>query len=211
LFGVQRLYYYQFIEAFDHQIIMKTITLTISDIGYLNSIQACLYDNRPISANGKVFLAKFLSQLPNIETILLEKPFFNEAFEIKVWHMKAIEVYLEKWIALFDNIPGFDYCPCCLLVGDAPELLQKKVIMVAPFAPSMSYNLDSSKDGYEILIKDDGTALFHLPTLEDAELFPELYNFKGSWLEAYLLLIETLKKGWPMEEFPEELLPLLKK
>jgi hypothetical protein len=60
-------------------------------------------------------------------------------------------------------------------------------------------------------LKDDGSAKFWFPTFEDAEQYPELFNFRGTWKEAYLLLIETLKNGWPMEEFPDELKLFLKK
>lgn len=85
--------------------------------------------------------------------------------------------------------------------------------MFAWFAPSYAYNSAKTAHdpAYEVQLKGDGTASFELPTLQDAQRYPELYNFRGSWKEAYLLLIETLKNGWPMEEFPEELQQFLKK
>lgn len=84
--------------------------------------------------------------------------------------------------------------------------------MKAVFAPSLAYLTDrKASEGYEIRFKGDGTARFWFPTFRDVEAYPELYSFKGSWKEAYLLLIETLKKGWPTEGFPEELRQFLKK
>jgi hypothetical protein len=97
------------------------------------------------------------------------------------------------------------------VVEEDKVMLSKNVIVITQFAPSMSRNLDTSKRGFELWFKDDGMALFWLPTLEDAEKYSDLYNFKGSWKEAYMLLLETWKKGWPMEEFPEQLRLLLKK
>jgi hypothetical protein len=191
---------------------MKRITLTISEIDRLNSIQNLLSRNKSVSTEDKVYLAEFLNQIPTVQSLLADKTPLSEAFEICVWDMHQLEVSMEKWRKLFAKTPGWDYSSFCyLVVQEDKTMLSKNVIAIAQFAPSMAYNLDASKEGYEVWLKDDGTALFFLPTLADAEKYPELYNFKGSWKEAYLLLIETLKKGWPMEEFPDELKPFLKK
>src|ERR1700733_6332623 len=193
---------------------MKQITLTIANIDRLYSIQNHLAENKAISTTDKVYLAEFLSQIPSVNTFLMEKVPLNDTFTVKLWNTSKIEVELQKWQRLFDNLPGWDYCPFCFIVDkDNIELLQRNVIMVEWFAPSYAYNSNriGNDEPYEVHLKDNGTAIFSLPTLRDAEQYPELYNFKGSWKEAYMLLIETLKKGWPMEEFPEELKPLLKK
>ncbi len=191
---------------------MKAITFTISDISRLNSLQNRLADNKRISTVDKMFLAEFLAQIPRDKTLLTERVPLNEMFSIKVWDKHDKD--LQYWVTLFENLPGWDYCPFSFLVdNDNINLLKENVVIVAWFAPSYSYNsIRSEKDcAYEVWLKDDGTAVFQLPSLQDAEKYPELYNFKGTWKEAYYLLIETLKKGWPMEEFPDELLPLLKK
>lgn len=189
---------------------MKQLTLTIREIDHLNSIQAKLSEYQPLAIEDQAYLSKFLAQLPATKTLLADNIPTDGAISIQLWDMDNLERSLEKWKKLFDNIPGYDYVGSYLEEGIEMELRKKRVVMLIDFAPSYSYNIENN-DGYYINLKDDGTAIFQLPTLNDAEQYPELYNFKGSWKEAYLLLIETLKKGWPMEEFPEELKPFLKK
>jgi hypothetical protein len=193
---------------------MKKITLTVSNVSRLNHLQSRLADNESISLEDKLYLSEFLSQLPSTNKLLAEKTPLEESLSVSLWDTLQIEAELEKWRQLFEKIPGWDYCPCCCVVdNDNLELLQQNVVMFAWFAPSYVYNSTRTTHdpAYEIWLKGDGTASFELPTLQDAEQYPELYNFKGSWKEAYYLLIETLKNGWPMEEFPEELQQFLKK
>jgi len=193
---------------------MQTVTLKIKDIQILNDIQKSLSERQPLTEKQQAALSYFLSRLPQTDTLILECTSLDEEFGVQLWEVGKIDDHLEQWKKLFGNLPGWDYCPICVVVdNDNPEMLRKNVLVIAVFAPSYAYNCirSSEERGYEVWLKDDGTAQFHVPTLADAERYPELYNFKGTWKEAYYLLIETLKKGWPMEEFPEELLPLLKK
>lgn len=192
---------------------MNNVTLTIQSIESLNLIRTKLIDQQALTLIEQNCLVELLGQLPSTKNLLAKKLRLQEPLQVSMWNMEKINILLKKWIELFENIPGYDYCPCCLPVSGKEDrnLLQNHVIMVAAFAPSMSYNLDDNNDGYEVLLKENGTASFWLPTLKDAEQYPELYNFKGTWKEAYLLLIETLKKGWPMDEFPDELKSFLKK
>lgn len=193
---------------------MQTLTLKIKDIQNLNEIKKSLSDKQPLTEKQQTNLIHFLSQLPQTENLFLEQTSLDEQFDARLWEVGKIDNHLDQWERLFGNLPGWDYCPICAVVdNDNVEMLRKNVIMFAVFAPSYAYNCirSSEERGYEVWLKDDGTAQFHVPTLTDAEAYPELYNFKGTWKEAYYILIETLKKGWPMEEFPEELLPLLKK
>jgi hypothetical protein len=156
-------------------------------------------------------LRNLLTQLPIADALLSEQIPMYEEFEVKVWTFDQVEHELEKWRALFNHLPGYNICPFSYFVdGDEPEFVRKRLIIVAQFAPNMAY-IEERDVSFKVYLKDDGTATFYLPTLEDAEQFPELYYFKGSWKEAYLLLIETLQKGWPMEEFPEELQKFLPK
>ncbi|HZY38148.1 MAG TPA: hypothetical protein VFE53_15940 [Mucilaginibacter sp.] len=189
---------------------MQTLTLAIKNLHVLNTIRENFENQQPLTLNEQIFLSKFLSQLPSDKDIISERIPLNDSFKINVWDTKAIEIHLKSWIALYDNIPGYDYCPLCLLTGDDPELVRQRVIMVANFSPTMAYNFGNG-EAYEVRLKDDGTAFFWVPTLDDAERYPELYHFTGSWKEAYLLLIATLQKGWPMEEFPAELQKFLPK
>jgi hypothetical protein len=183
---------------------MKHLTLTVSDIVHLKSIQNRLVKYKAISKSEKFYLAKILAQIPNVETLLIDKVPINGIFN--VISIDQQEKNLQCWLALLNIGPGWDYAPFCyLVVEEDTVMLNKNVIMITQFAPSMSRNLDSSKRGFELWFKDNGDAVFWLPTLEDAEQYHNLYSFKGSWNEAYYLLIETWKIGWPMEEFPEEL------
>jgi hypothetical protein len=184
---------------------MKTLTLTITEIDRLSSINKRLYNEQPLTTDDTLYLSKFLFQFSSINPISA-KIEFDETMIVNPWRNDKMETTLDKWKNLFFNIPGFDFAPnCYILDNDSSELLAKNVLMIAMFAPSLSYNSITSNDAYEVRLKNDGIACFWFPSFEEAEKYPELYNFKGSWKEAYLLLIETLKKGWPMEEFPEEL------
>jgi len=189
---------------------MKYLTVTIRDIDRLNAIQTKLSESQPLTVEDQIYLSKFLTQLPATKTLLVDTIPIDAVISVQLWDMDYLENSLEYWKELFDNIPGYDYVGSYVEEGIEKELRKRGVIMLVDFAPSYSYNM-ANNDGYYINLKDDGMAVFQLPTLEDAEQYPELYNFKGSWKEAYLLLVETLKKGWPMEEFPEELKPFLKK
>ncbi|QEM12973.1 hypothetical protein [Mucilaginibacter rubeus] len=187
---------------------MNTIKLNSKALLQLTAIKKHLSTQITLTEDDRVLLIDCISSL------LTETSFFDFPTEIKISDVGQIDSVLEKWIALFNNLPGWDYCPFCFLADDDNlELLQKNTIITAWFAPSYAYNSirSSNNRAYEVRLKADGTAKFWFPTFEDAEQYPELYNFKGSWKEAYYLLIETLKKGWPMEEFPEELQQFLKK
>jgi hypothetical protein len=190
---------------------MKYLTLTISDISRLNKIQKSIAEQKPLTVKEQTFLSEFLLQIPSPKVLLLDKLPLDETFNVNVWDTIEIEAHLKEWIKLFDNIPGYDAAPGCYIVDhNSRELLRKNVIMTAAFAPTLAYNYIVTNEAFEVHLKDNGTASFWFPTFEDAEQYPNLYNFKGTWKEAYLLLIETLKKGWPMEEFPEELQQFLK-
>jgi hypothetical protein len=189
---------------------MKQLTLTVSDIARLNSIQNRLVNYKTISKTEKLYLAQILAQIPSLKVLLSNKVAIQETFDVKALDQQ--EKNIQRWVALLNTGPGWDYAPFCYLVVEEDiAMLSKNVIIITQFAPSMSRNLDTSKRGFELWFKDDGQALFWLPSLEDAEYYPDLYSFKGTWKEAYLLLVNTWKKGWPMEEFPEELQQFLKK
>ena len=192
---------------------MTHITFTIRDIQQLNSIKTQLTKKRPLTAFEQEYILNFLSQVPTPDVTLLKNVALDEPIEVRLWDVGKIENVLKKWYQLFIHIPGFDFTPGIDIIdqNSDPMFFYKNIIMTADFSPTLSHNEFIDSEPYKVLLKDDGTASFWFPTFEDAEQYPELYNFKGTWKEAYLLLIETLKKGWPMEEFPKELEPLLKK
>jgi len=188
---------------------MKSI-LKIRDFESLNSIQEKLSKNEPLSKNQSNLLLELLEQLPEPDFQLSSKIPQNYPIEITVWDLGEIQESLEKWRRLFENIPGFDYCPFSYFVdNDNITLLKENVLIAAVFAPSMAYNLQNI--AFEVHLVSNGTAKFLLPSIAEPDKFPELYNFKGSWHQAYMLMIETLKKGWPRTEFPIELQKFLSK
>jgi hypothetical protein len=189
---------------------MKPIALTISKIDLLNRINSKLTQEQILTKNERLYLLNFLSQLPTTQELLKNHIPTEGPIVIKTWETEKLEHTLQSWKILLDNIPGYDYVSCWFVQQGERELLMQNIVMTLSFAPSMSYN-HSNINPIWLYFKDDGTANFNFEKLENVEEYPELYNFKGTWKEAYYLLIETLKKGWPMEEFPEELLPLLKK
>ena len=190
---------------------MKRITITIKETNTILAISKNLLDNRKLSGLQQTFLSNILSQILTAESTMIEES-LPEDIEILSSDRNESQNLLLQWRNLFNNIPGFNFAPnCYILTHDSNSLVYKNVVMIAAFAPSMSYNKILSNEAYEVRFKDDGTARFWFPTFEDAEQYPKLFNFKGSWKEAYLLLIDTLKKGWPMEKFPEELQKFLPK
>ncbi|HVW97066.1 MAG TPA: hypothetical protein VHA56_13935 [Mucilaginibacter sp.] len=191
---------------------MQTLTLRIKDIKNLNSIQQTLSKKDSLTVEQQYILSDFLEKLPLAKTLLSEKISLEETFDVQVLDVIELQETFLKWETLFSNLPGWDFCPICSIVdNDDIELLRKGVVIMAVFSPSYSYNVEHRGDGFELHLNENSTASFMLPTLADAEQYPELYNFKGSWKEAYLLLIATLQKGWPINEFPEELQKFLPK
>lgn len=192
---------------------MTHITFTISDIQKLNSIKAQLSNKRPLTAVEQEYLLHFLTQVPTPDARLLKDIATEEPIRVMAWDVAEIEEILQKWKQLFYDLPGFDHSPSADIVDlhGNPDWFHQNIIMVVTFSPTLSHNEFECKEPFEVRLKDDGTALFWFPTCDDSRNYPELYNFGGTWKEAYLLLIETLKRGWPMEEFPEELRPFLKK
>jgi hypothetical protein len=192
---------------------MKHLTFTVTDIQRLNSIKTLLYNKQSLTTVEQEYLLDFLIQVPTPNTDLLKDIALDEPIEVRVWDVIKIDEVLKKWRMLLMTLPGFDFAPFVEIIDQtsAPRLFHKNIILSGWFSPTLAHNEFEGSEPFEIHLKDNGTASFWFPTFEDAEQYPELYNFKGSWKEAYLLLIETMKKGWPMEEFPKELLPLLKK
>lgn len=184
---------------------MKEFTLKTRDINSLKKIQEALIRKQAFTNQDKKILLGLLKQLPPPEKLVGKKFPREQALSIKIQNTTTIGMELEKWKTLFGNLPGWDFCPFSFFVDEEnKQLLYNNVIIVAVFAPSLSYNI-TRKDGYRVYLKDDGTATFSLPTDEDIKKYPQLNNFQGTWLQAYYLLIKTLRKGWPMEKFPDEL------
>lgn len=195
---------------------MKYLTFKIKDTDLLKTIGKTLNAELPLSKVQTAFLAKLCNEIPETRHFLEEKISLEDTIQVNLLDMDTLVGNLKKWEALFENIPGYDCAPYSFITieqqdisKELRELINIGVLIIATFAPTPTYCLYG--EGYDVYLKDDGTAYFELPTLKDAEKYPDLYQFKGSWKEAYLLMIETIKKGWPMEEFPKEFEMLLPK
>jgi hypothetical protein len=185
---------------------MNTVILKIKDIESLNTIQQKLHSASHLGKNltkkEKEMLAAFLSGLPSANNLLSkdlgELTPFELSFEVKVWDLNPILPHLEQWRTLFSGFPSRSGPVQAKIVDsieeDNADVVKENVIIESYFAPSLAH---SNKGRYiSIFLKTDGTARFLFDTIEDLNDFPELYNFKGSWKEAYLIVTEILNKGW---------------
>jgi hypothetical protein len=182
---------------------MKKLVLKVKDIQILNETTRLLQKGKPLTSEQTTNLVNFLLELPEAKTELSKRIPNFDIMEVSIWDVTDIDSNLEKWEELFENIPGFDSCPGAHLVTQDLKLKSENVIITAFFAPTLRHNEEDRI--FEVHLRTDGTAIFWFPTGEDVRQFPKLFEFIGTWKEAYYLLIETMKKGWPMEEFPEEL------
>ena len=196
---------------------MKTLTLLVKDAQVLNEIKIKLINQHRLSSIQHNILSSFLSHLPPTETLLSEKFLLSdEAFEIKVFDIEEIWPHLHKWIDLFNKLPKnwSRYPKAGWIDADKDgDVWARNAIIEIVFIPSLEYSKKNKKDNkiISLYLKTDGTAIFELYTIKDTENFPELYNFKGSWKEAYFLVVKTLQQGWPQTQFPVELKQFLKK
>jgi hypothetical protein len=189
---------------------MQLITLTKSSIIHLLLLERQLSKSEPLQQDDRTFLVQLLRQILEIEFFAESNIAIADIFNIDFCDSKKIHKNLKDWATLFSNIPGWDDAAFFYMVEEKC-LLEKGVIAIGNFAPSMSYNLISNNPSYEIRFKQDSSAIFWFPTQNDADKYPELATFNGSWLDAYFAMLETMKKGWPIEEFPEELQQFFKK
>jgi hypothetical protein len=194
---------------------MSTLTLSAKDIDALNKIQSKLYQKKRLSSEDRNVLDSFLQHLPSTSDLLKEKYPIDEQFEIKVFDVKEMLPHMEKWIALFNSLPknGDDNHPSAGWFDgeEDPSFWKRNVIIEAEFIPSIGFSKRSNFKTVGLNLKTDGTAFFVFDLLEDARTLPELYQFNGSWKDAYLLVVKTLKEGWPQTMFPKEFEQLLKK
>jgi len=184
--------------------------LTVQDIEILKKAQRKLFHHKRLSPDERYVLDSLLDSLPASETLLNEKFPLDEHFEIKIFDIEEMWPQLNKWIELFNSLPigthvGF------IGVEDDRDFWRRNVIIEGTFIPSIVYSRRKKDQNILIYLKIDGTATFGFSKVKDAENFPDLYAFNGSWKEAYLLVIKTLQQGWPQTKFPTEFEQLLKK
>jgi hypothetical protein len=189
---------------------MEAQTLFVKEILILNEIQAKLANHKLLTIEEQNILAGFLSNLPESEMILHDKVSLDESFEIKMFDVERNRQELDKWIDLFHTLPKHRIYPYAALTeidedGDR-EYVRKGVIIEFVFVPSYFHSLKEFEPHriFDLKLKINGTAVFTLRTLEDIELYPDLYSFNGSWKDAFILVVQTLKKGWPQEPFPKK-------
>ena len=185
---------------------MKTLVLKIKEIKTLNEIAEILSQNKKTLSSDQIeYLSAFLRQLPTPTEIRLHQGLLDEAFEVEVVNWRNLEKEAEKWLGLFDQLPGSH-----IDIPDNHDSIPKLSRIVA-FDISFNPTYEEPDHWVVVELKTDGSAEFDFNTVEEAKRFPELFNFKGTWKEAYVLIIKTLKNGWPMELFPEEFQKLLSK
>jgi hypothetical protein len=185
---------------------METITLTLTELDRLKAIQKNLKGMKVLPISQQSYLYSILSLFPTSEEMLLRCIGNATGFQVNLWDTKRLEAHLIDWCRLFAGVPGYDHSTNFCIVGpERADLLRRNVIVVSNFSPSMSYHLSQSGNPCEVHLHDDGTASFWLPTFDLAERYPDMDFFRGTWQEAYQLLAETIRAGWPMEEFPQQL------
>ncbi|MEO6523800.1 MAG: hypothetical protein ABIN91_19105 [Mucilaginibacter sp.] len=187
---------------------MTTITLALRNAKILNAAQSKFLNRSKLSSRERAALNTLLSSLSFQDNAI------EEGLEIIIFDINEMRLHLETWIKLFNSLPnnGDEFFPYASLYDlSDTEYLNGNIGLVA-FIPTIFHN---EKDGLEKIInihlRVDGTAAFAFNNPDDAQNFPTLFNFSGSWKEAYLLTVKTLQQGWPQTKFPEELLPLLKR
>jgi len=185
---------------------MKNLVLTVMDLLVLADIQKAVLKGDSLSKNQRDVLSNFLSELlKGTENMSYQIPVDSDV-AIELCDLKSAENDLPKWAKLFLSLPGSEVC----VTG---EMLENginnngSIALAIAFAPSLEHRKRDAL--FDIYLMYDGTAKIIIELVEDAEEFAELYNFKGSWKEAYFLLLETMRKGWPQENFPKELLKFL--
>ena len=192
---------------------MQILTLTVKKIELLNTINRKLLKEEPLTTEDHDILSDFLLQLPSPSTLINERFPLDDKFEVKIIDMQEVMPHLEKWIKLFQNLPNnatlypeagwFDANEDC-------DFWRRNVIIEASFIPTLEHSIREENQTIGLNLKCNGTAEFEFYLVEDAKSFPDLFDFKGTWKEAYLLTVKTLIGGWPQTSFPEELERLLK-
>ncbi len=183
---------------------METLTLNINGIANLNEIREAIENRKPLTQGQQLFLLKFLTGLPLPSKFLLDKTGTDIAFRIQLFDIDEMQPCMSEWIEIYKNMPGK---PQAKLIEHPSSILNENVVVQVLFFPSLKYKQENRM--IELHLKADSTACFHITTLKDAESYPELYSFIGSWRDAYLVLVKVMMRGWPQVEFPKELSPFL--
>src|SRR6185312_5032439 len=189
---------------------MTKLTLTVQDIEILKKAKDKIYHRKRLSSDESEILNNFLATLPPSETILNLKFPIDESFEFEIFDIAQMWPYLKKWIDLFNKLfskrKGLSGHACWISADDSEELVRKNIIITGSFIPSFAYS-KKGKDENKIIgfnLETDGKAVLEVWKMEDARTFPDLYEFKGTWKESYLLIVKTLQSGWPQTTFPKE-------
>ena len=192
---------------------MYLLKLTEEDVSFLKKIKTKIYFAKALHTDEERRIESLFPKKVSIPNELPRKGsnFFNN-LEIKTHSILTINKQLKKWCDLFNQLPNYGdtYFPSAWLNED--NCTDKETIIIVAFIPSF---MKSTQEGLNRIINIhlniDFTANFVFNDMKDKKKFPELYKFKGSWKEAYLLVVKTLKEGWPQTEFPRELEYLLQK
>lgn len=196
-----------------HQITqnMSTLTLSVRDIEILKNAKHKLNLRKRLSSDERDVLDNLLAGLPPSEILLNEKFPLDERFEIKIFDIEESWPQIEKWIDLFNSLPKETSFTGVHAMWIDDDFWKRNVIIEVSFIPTLAHSKRKDNKSIYLSLKIDGTALFKFNLIKDAENFPELYQFNGSWKDAYLLVVKTLQQGWPQTKFPKEFEQFLKK
>lgn len=179
---------------------MSSLQLRIENIKILNEIKEALRKGENLSRTQRNELLYLLTNIPEVKDLLSCRTSPEAMFETSVLNISSAVLHLEKWINYFYSLPSSS---AFLVKKEDVDLIKKGVIIKAIFPPSFLYN--EFGKFIEVHLKQDGKAVFHFSSFEDAEQFPNLYRFKGTWKEAFLLIVLTIKSNWPTEYLSSEL------
>jgi hypothetical protein len=181
---------------------MEKFVLKIKDIELLNEIRDTILQGDQLTGEQKKILTDFLSGLPKSNDLLSIDNSIEAEITINLLNAGNVGDALPKWTKLFVKLPGSEVCvPGEMLPRRVKE--RNKIALAIAFAPSFEYRRKDKL--FDLYLFYDGSAKIIMKYIKDAEDFPDLYSFKGNWEESYYLLIDTMKKGWPQQDFPKEL------
>lgn len=193
---------------------MKPLTLSIKDIEILNNIYSKLACNQSLTLQERNELKTFLWGMPSTKLLLNEKVPLGEDFQLNVLDIKHTEPILEKWFSLFNGLSKlsekFKVEAVWKYSNEDDTFWEKGILIEVKFMPASTFTQNEQDNRIRLVLNADSTAFFEVLFVEQAKEFPELYNFKGSWENAYLLTLKALSKGWPRIGFPEKFEQFLK-
>ncbi len=126
----------------------------------------------------------------------------NQETKLSIWASESQSLNLENWEQLFGQLPGFKEC----IRVDSHE--DEDYSQMGAIYPTTIHRV---KDKLcELILRGDGSSTFMFSSTKEIKLPRALRYFSGKWSEAFKLMAQTLREGWPQQEFPKKFESLLK-